>query len=500
MIMPKVYEESPARLNRTMSKVDNVSEAVGMILGLKKCAVAHARGGEVIRRGPLGLKPGTCVCEIDQGETYRYLGVHQLHIYRTRGAVMEEYKRRVGKWGREWNVPAPSQCHPHRSSGLNAKQTRMAHNTWAVPVCRYFFGVVDWSEKEVKKLDVETKKILRQYKCHYLAASPEKLYLPTQVGNPEGSFNSRGLTMQEGGRGLMSVTLTWEREVMSVASYLLVSEDGQVQGAVSFLEEMAKKKGRNQRKGILHEAKRIREKYHLRDELLPLGHPEEANAAQHKSMLRAGEGPDRNASGQAGGEGLQWPARQTSERARSGTHCWLREGKLKPETVSVIVAAQDGVTPTKHHRASLSRGPQDPVCRLCGNHNETLGHLLSKCKAHEHKEYTSRHNSVLYLLTRAVAEKLKVKVPECLKVPGGGIRCGVIESGNVTMLVDLCIPTDRQVKERKPDLVVRMVREKKIAIFEVAVSWDPKVEEREVEKRAKYGDLAADNGWGTEWS
>ncbi len=100
LILPKVYEESPARLNKTMGKVDEVSEAMGMVLGLKKCAVAHARGGEVIRRGPLRLKPGTCVCEIDQGETYRYLGVHQLlvaDIYRTRGAVTEEYKRRVHK-------------------------------------------------------------------------------------------------------------------------------------------------------------------------------------------------------------------------------------------------------------------------------------------------------------------------------------------------------------------------------------------------------------------
>ncbi len=39
--MPKVYEESSARLNRTMGKVDDISEAVGMVL---KCAVAHARG------------------------------------------------------------------------------------------------------------------------------------------------------------------------------------------------------------------------------------------------------------------------------------------------------------------------------------------------------------------------------------------------------------------------------------------------------------------------
>ncbi len=61
------------KTGKAMGKVDEISEAVGIVLGLRKCAVAHARGrGEVVRRGPLRLKPGTCVCEIDQdqGDTW----------------------------------------------------------------------------------------------------------------------------------------------------------------------------------------------------------------------------------------------------------------------------------------------------------------------------------------------------------------------------------------------------------------------------------------------
>ncbi len=103
------------------------------------------------------------------------------------------------------------------------------------------------------------------------------------------------------------------------------------------------------------------------------------------------------------------------------------------------------VSPCHPHRSSGLSAKQARMAHntwavpVCGNHDETLGHLLSKCKAHEHKEYTGRHNSVLYLLTRAVAEKLSSRFQSARR----GIRCGVIESGDITMLVDLCIPTDR---------------------------------------------------------
>ncbi len=60
------------------------------------------------------------------------------------------------------------------------------------------------------------------------------------------------------------------------------------------------------------------------------------------------------------------------------------------------------------------------------------------------------------------------------------------------MLIDLCVPTSKVMKERKPDLVVRIDEEKRISIFEVACAWDSTVEKREIEKRAKYADLAAD--------
>lgn len=174
------------------------------------------------------------------------------------------------------------------------------------------------------------------------------------------------------------------------------------------------------------------------------------------------------------------------------TTAWLCEGKLRPPTVSIIMAAQDGVTSTRDHLGRFPGGPPSRLCRLCGEHVETLGHLLSKCPIYENREYRRRHDAVLHILVKAVGGKLGLKVPNSLKEKEGGVRCGVMGTRETLMLIDLCIPTSRYLKERRPDLLVRLQKEKRIVIMEVAVAWEPIVSEREKEKRAKYDDLAAD--------
>ena len=43
-----MYAESREALDRALVTVDEVSEAVGMTLGLKKCAAVHIQGGNVV--------------------------------------------------------------------------------------------------------------------------------------------------------------------------------------------------------------------------------------------------------------------------------------------------------------------------------------------------------------------------------------------------------------------------------------------------------------------
>ena len=59
------------------------------------------------------------------------------------------------------------------------------------------------------------------------------------------------------------------------------------------------------------------------------------------------------------------------------------------------------------------------------------------------------------------------------------------------IVVDLSIPTDRQLSKRRPDLVLHFKDEHRVVILQGAVAWDPLLADRERQKTAKYGELAA---------
>ena len=61
---------------------------------------------------------------------------------------------------------------------------------------------------------------------------------------------------------------------------------------------------------------------------------------------------------------------------------WLRKGNLKRKTESLLIAAQNNVIRTNHIKMQLNS-----KCRLCGNRDETINHIISKCRKLAQKEY-----------------------------------------------------------------------------------------------------------------
>ena len=68
----------------------------------------------------------------------------------------------------------------------------------------------------------------------------------------------------------------------------------------------------------------------------------------------------------------------------------------------------------------------------------------------------------------------------------------ILENAAVKITVDHCIPTAQIVYERHPNLILTIKGEKRIAILEVAVSWETRILEREREKKHKYRKLVVD--------
>ena len=70
----KILKESAAELQSTLEVAEGLSVAVGMTLGVRKCAVAHLRAGRARSQGGVETERST-INEISRGDSYRYPGV-----------------------------------------------------------------------------------------------------------------------------------------------------------------------------------------------------------------------------------------------------------------------------------------------------------------------------------------------------------------------------------------------------------------------------------------
>ena len=78
-----------------------------------------------------------------------------------------------------------------------------------MPIMRYSFGIIKWTQTELRVLDSKTRKILSKYKFHHPKSNLHCLY------------SSR----KNGGRGLIGLVDCHRQECSSMAEYLSKSED-----------------------------------------------------------------------------------------------------------------------------------------------------------------------------------------------------------------------------------------------------------------------------------
>jgi hypothetical protein len=83
----------------------------------------------------------------------------------------------------------------------------------AVPVLRYSFGVNNWHQEEIQKLDRKTRKLLKIHGQHHPRADIDRLYVPRI----------------ERGRGLMRVEGAYITETVNLVEYVENKEDPLIQ-------------------------------------------------------------------------------------------------------------------------------------------------------------------------------------------------------------------------------------------------------------------------------
>ena len=166
---------------------------------------------------------------------------------------------------------------------------------------------------------------------------------------------------------------------------------------------------------------------------------------------------------------------------------WMKSGKLKKETESLIVAAQDQAIATNNMRRVVFGEDVSPLCRMCGKANETVAHIVSECSKLAQNEYKNwRHDQVARIIHWKLCEKWGFEKadrwyehkPE-----------RVMESEICKILWDFPIQTDKKLEHNRPDIVVIDKTERTCLIIDPSCPFDLRVAKKEDEKLTNYNPL-----------
>ena len=131
---------------------------------------------------------------------------------------------------------------------------------------------------------------------------------------------------------------------------------------------------------------------------------------------------------------------------------------------------------------------EDSKCRMCRKVDESINHIVSECPKLAQKEYKRRHDWVGKKIHWEVCKEegfiVNEKWYEHLPEP-------VLQNEGCKILWDfITIQTDYVIEARRPDMIVVEKRNKCCKIIDFAITYDSRIEEKEVEKVVKYKDLA----------
>ena len=318
------------------------------------------------------------------------------------------------------------------SSDLDAGNTVTAINVWAVAAFRYSAVILDWNKTELKEIDVKTRKLLTMYKAHHPKASVARLYLPRE----------------DGGRGLKSIEQIVEEDKKGIAEYLVNSNEDVLRKVVT--EKIIKAEGCVDEYKKAMQAERFKE---WKEKALHGQFIHDTEAVIHKE----------------------------------DTFHWIKSGNLKKETEGLLIAAQDQALRTNAIKSKIDHQEGSHLCRLCGQKEETVDHLVSSCSKIAQTDYKGRHDRVAANLHWSLCHQFGF--PRAEKWYEHRAE-KVLDNESYKLLWDFDIKTDKVIKERRPDLVIVKKESREAWLIDVAVPGDARVAQKELEKKTKYQDLA----------
>ena len=127
------------------------------------------------------------------------------------------------------------------------------------------------------------------------------------------------------------------------------------------------------------------------------------------------------------------------------SHKWLQSSGLKAETEGFVLA-------TRYYQHKIIKKGTDPKCRLCNEFDESIEHIISGCPVLAKKEYLERHDKALIYIHKNICRYYQIQVTSKWYEHKPS---NVAEGKDVTILWDMPINTDNEIKANRPDIVIK---------------------------------------------
>jgi hypothetical protein len=128
------------------------------------------------------------------------------------------------------------------------------------------------------------------------------------------------------------------------------------------------------------------------------------------------------------------------------------------------VTAEDQAISTNYFKRKILKEEIESKGRLCQQHEETVGHLTSGCPILAKNEHLMRHDKVCTHLCYSIYKALGIETTSSWNThTHTHMPKPVYEEGDVTVLWNQAVHTDREVKENRPDIIIKNKKKRKHA-------------------------------------
>ena len=414
----KVYGKDEKELEVLLTMVKSFSDDIKMSFGLDKCRLLVMKGGTKVKSEGIVLPGDQHIKEIDE-KGYKYLGVLQ-----GEGIMVKEMKDKIkGEYCRRVRLLAKSKLYGgNMVKGINA---------WGVSVLHYTAGIIEWTKKELKEMDIKTRKILTMAGAFHMRGDVDRLYIQRK----------------NGGRGLISVEDCVRKEERSLATYVKQSKEWML--CVISKEMESDESGKEYSKRRMEERKQRLDGKNVHGRYL-------------KDMETVG---------------------------CNRTWQWLQGGYLNKCMEGFIMAAQEQALRTRWYRSCIQKEDVDEVCRVCGKGKETVRHLTSACEVLSKGPFKRRHDAMgrriywelcgNYGIHRT--DKWFQEVPDAVRSS---------EDNLYEIWWDIPIQTTVKLEHYRPDLVILNRVDNECTIVDFSVPWEENIYSKEEQKITNYTPLA----------